>query len=181
MFQIHPVAHLVGKIGPLIGVHHHILAASIVIVIHTDFLTDILLGNTQALLNAQFHRQTVGIPSGLTLDLIALHRLVAQEGILNGTAHHMVDTRMTVSRWRSLEEYEGWTAFTFGNASVEKVLPFPLLQNLLVHITEVQFTVFCKFLAHIVFYFILIYLGCKGTQFSFFSQIYLRNKKGGHP
>ncbi len=97
MFQVHPVAHLVRQLGPLIGVHHHVLAASVVIIIYGDFLAYILFCDAEALLHAQLHRQAVGIPSCLALHLEALHRLVAQERILDGTSHHVVDARMSVS------------------------------------------------------------------------------------
>jgi hypothetical protein len=66
----------------------------------------------------------------------------------------MVNARMSVGRWRSLEEDESGTTLAFRNASVEKVFALPLLQNLLVDFTEIQFIMLCKFLAHIALYLI---------------------------
>ena len=96
MLQIYPIAHLVGEFRPFVGVHHDVLTTGFIVVVHADFLTDILFGDTQTLLNAQFYREAVGVPSGFTLHLEALHGFVAQEGILDGTSHHVVNTWVSV-------------------------------------------------------------------------------------
>ena len=96
VFQIHPVTHLVGEFSPFVGVHHHVLAASVVVVVHADFLAYVFLCDAQRLLHAQFNRQPMGVPSSLTLHLEALHRLVSEKYIFNRSAHHMVDAGMTV-------------------------------------------------------------------------------------
>ena len=126
MLQINPIAHLVGQVRPLIRVHHDVLAAGIVVVIHADFLTDILLGDAEALLHTQFHGKSVGVPSGLAVHLIALHGLIAQDGVLDGTSHHMMYARVSVGRRRSLEEYVGRTALALRNTAVEEVFLLPL-------------------------------------------------------
>ncbi len=64
----------------------------------------------------------------------------------------MVNARMSVGRWRTLEEDKRGATLTFRNASVEEVFAIPLLQNFFVNITEIQFIMLCKFLAHIVQY-----------------------------
>ena len=106
VFQVHPIAHLVGQVGPLLRKLHHVLAAGRIVVGHGDRLTDILLRDAQCLLHAQFHRQSVGVPSGLPLYLISLHGLVAAEDVLDGAGHHVVDARHTVGRGRPFIEHE---------------------------------------------------------------------------
>ena len=51
MFQVHPITHLTGQFGPLGGVLHHFLAASGIVLVHTNLLADILFRDTQHFLH----------------------------------------------------------------------------------------------------------------------------------
>ena len=139
-----------GEVGPLLGKLHHILAAGSVIVGHGDGLADILLGDAHGLLHAQLYRQSVGIPTCLTLHLEALHCLVAAEHVLDGTCHHMVNTRHTVCRGRTLIEHKRGASLTFGHTLGKHILLIPGLQHLFVDIREVQLAILGKFLTHIL-------------------------------
>ena len=148
MFEINPITHLIGQLGPLVCIHHHILTASVIIVIYTNLLTDILLCYTKRFLHRQFNRQSVGIPACLTLHLETFHCLVAQECILDGTPHHVMNSRMTIGRWRTLIEYELWATLTFINTLVEDIILHPLFQHLLISLCKVQTFMLGKSLSH---------------------------------
>ena len=126
ILQINPVAHLVGKLSPFVRVHHDILSACVVVFVNADFLADVFLRDSEALLHAQLYWQTVSVPTCLTLYLIALHGLVSQEHILDGTAHDMVNARMSVGRRRTLKEDEWLTTFSFIYALMKDVILLPL-------------------------------------------------------
>ena len=96
VLHVHPIAHLVRKVGPLGGVHHHVLAATAVVVLNGNLGADVFLGDAQFLLHAEFHGQAVSIPTGLALHLEALHGLETAEGVLQRACQDMVDTRMSV-------------------------------------------------------------------------------------
>ena len=96
VLHVHPIAHLVRKVGPLGGVHHHVLAATAVVVLNGNLGTDVFLGDAQFLLYTEFHGQSVGIPTGLALHLETLHGLETAEGVLQRACQDMVDTRMSV-------------------------------------------------------------------------------------
>ena len=96
VLHVHPVAHLVRKVGPLGGVHHHVLAATAVIVLNGNLGADVFLGDAQFLLHTEFHRQAVCIPTGLALHLEALHGLETTECIFQRTGKYMVNARMSV-------------------------------------------------------------------------------------
>ena len=96
IFQVHPVTHLMSKVRPLLSKLHHVGTAMLVVFRYRNRLTDILFGNTQGLFHTQFHRQSVSIPSSLTLHLITFHGFKTAERILNGTSHHMVNSRHTI-------------------------------------------------------------------------------------
>ena len=106
VLEVHPVAHLLSEVGPLRRIFHYFAAASGVVLIHRYLFSDILFGDTEHLLYAQFDGQTVGVPAGLSAHLKALHSLETAEGIFDGTRHNMVDTRHTVRRRRTFEEQE---------------------------------------------------------------------------
>ena len=132
VFHVHPIAHLVRQVLPLLRELHHVLAAGGVVVGHGDGLADVFLRDAQRLLHAQLHGESVRIPSGLALHLEALHRLVAAEDVLDGTSHDVVNARHTVGRGRSFEEYEGRTSFTFCHTLGENLVFVPFLQHFLV-------------------------------------------------
>ena len=57
----------------------------------------------------------MGIPAALSLHLIALHGLVAVDGILERSCHHVVDARLAVRCRRSFIEYKGRRALARGD------------------------------------------------------------------
>src|SRR5574344_178501 len=134
MFKIHPISHLLRKVRPFAGVHHHVLATLVVIIIHTDLLANIFLGNAERLLHRKFNRQSVSVPACLALHLEALHGLISEESIFNGSAHHVVNAWMSVGRRRTFKKDKLRTTLAFFYALVEHVFSVPMFQYLLVDI-----------------------------------------------
>ena len=102
MIEIYEVTHLLSQLAPLSGELHHVLAALVVVILGRDILlrslvVDILLGDAEFLLDTEFNRESVGIPSRLAVNLEALHRLVSVESILDTTCQHVVNTRVAIS------------------------------------------------------------------------------------
>ena len=97
MIEIYEVTHLLGQLAPLGGELHHVLAALVVVILCRDILLSILLGDAEFLLDTEFNRESVGIPSRLAVNLEALHRLVSVECILDTTCQHVVNTRVAIS------------------------------------------------------------------------------------
>ena len=104
--HVHPVSHTVSEVFPLLGIFHHLLAACSIVVIDRNFGADILFCNTESFLHTKLHRETVSVPAGFAHHLEALHGLEAADDVLNGASHHMVNTRHTVSRWRTFEKHK---------------------------------------------------------------------------
>ena len=138
MLQVNPVAHLACEFRPLTGVHHHILTAGSVVVINGNLLSYILLGNAERFLHRQLHRQSVGVPASLALNLKAFHGLVAQYGVLYGASHHMVYARMAVGRRGTFEEYKLRSALALVDAFAENVVFLPLCKYLPVSLYEIK-------------------------------------------
>ena len=138
VLHIHPITHFVGKVFPLFGELHHVLAACGIIFGNGDSLTDIFFGNAERFFHTQFHRKPVCVPPGLTLHLETFHGFVAAENILNGASHYMVNTRHTVGRGRSFEKHERRTTFTFCHTLGENLVFVPFLQHFLIYFRKVK-------------------------------------------
>ena len=176
MLKVNPIAHLIGELCPLVSVHHHVLTTSIIIVVNAYLLAYILLGNAERFLHRQLYRQSVSVPSCLTLHLITLHSLIAQEGIFDGTSHHVVNTRMTISRRWSLKEDELRTAVLLCYTFVEDVVLLPLCKYFFIGLYKVQTFMFSKFLTH------LLYCGFLITLFSLtVLALWLKRKSSAVP
>ena len=93
------------EVCPLLSEHHYVATALCVVFLNADGLADVFLGDAEFLFHTEFYGEPVSVPTRLTLHKEALHRLVAAEYVLDGTCHHVVDTRVTVCRGRTFEEY----------------------------------------------------------------------------
>ena len=130
MLKVHPVAHLIGEVGPFFGVLHHLFTACGVVLINADLLAYVLLGDAQFLLNTELNGQTMGVPSRLALYLVALHRLVSAERVLDSTCQHVVYARHAVGRRGTLKEQERCMSLTDGYTLMEEIFLLPLTQHL---------------------------------------------------
>ena len=166
MVKVNEIAHLFGQFAPFGRKLHHILTTFVVIVLHRDILAgsvvvDISLCDAQFLFHTKFHRESVGVPTSLSVHLETFHRLVAVESILDGAGEHMVDSGMTVGRRRSLEEDKLRASFPFVNALVEDVELFPVLEHILIYLCQIQSVMYGKFRRHccLVCIYIIRYIG----------------------
>ena len=147
--QINPVTHLVGQVGPFLSVFHHLAAAGGVVLVHAYLLADVLLGDAEVLLHAEFHGKSVGIPAGLALHMEALHGLVAAHYVLDGARHYVMDTGHAVGRRRSLVEHERRTSLALLHAALKQIVAVPLSEHLFIYIAQIQLAaVFLEFLIH---------------------------------
>ena len=127
VLHVYPVPHEASELLPLVGVLHHLTATGGVVFVDADLLADILLGDTEGFLDTELYRQTMSIPSCLTIDTEALHRLVPTEDILDRACHDVVNTWHPIGRGRAFVEDEGGCTFTQGKATGEEVFLLPLV------------------------------------------------------
>ncbi|MPM74520.1 hypothetical protein SDC9_121508 [bioreactor metagenome] len=130
--HIHPIAHFPGEVFPLLGVSHHLGAASIVVFFYGNGFTDILLGYAKRFFHAQFHRKPVRIPAGFPVYQKALHRFVTAENIFYRTRNDVVNARHSVCRGRAFIKHKLRMAFAYLQAFVKHVPLIPLTQHLLI-------------------------------------------------
>ena len=128
--HIYPVSYALRHVHPFPGIFHHLLAAGGVVFLHRHFGADIGLGDAQLLFHTQFHRESVGVPAGAAVHLVAGLGLVPADGILDGTGHHMVDARHAVGRRRAFEKDERRGPFADLQRLLKRMNPFPPVQDL---------------------------------------------------
>ena len=127
--HVDPVAHLAREVLPDARELHHRLAARAVVLLDGDLLADVFLGDAELLLDAQFHGQSVSVPSGLAVHEVALLRLVAAEYVLDRAGHDVVDAGHAVCRGGTLVEYERGMALAGRDAFVERVACVPFAEH----------------------------------------------------
>ena len=142
--HIHPVANAFGHVHPFGGIFHHLLAAGGVVFFDRNLGADVGFRNAQFLLYTQFHRQSVRIPAGPAGHLETGLRLVAADGILDGTGHHMVDARFAIGRRRTFEENELRGPFTQTHRCAESIFPTPHFQHLISGRNQIQPLIFVE-------------------------------------
>ena len=161
VLEVNPITHAVSQVGPFPGVFHHLAAAGGVVIVYGYLHADILLGDTQSLLDAQLHGESVRVPAGLALHMEALHGLVAAHDVLDGAGHDMMYARLAVGRGGSLVENERRITFTFLHAALEQIVSVPVGQHFLVDVRQIELAV-----VFLEFHVVLPYyaLSCKITK-----------------
>ena len=127
--HIDPVAHLAGQVLPHARKLHDGFAAGAVVLLDGDLFADVLLGDAELLLDAQFDRKSVRIPPRLAVHEVALLRLVTAKNVLDRTGHDVVDARRAVGRRGAFVEYERGVSFARGDAFMECIAGVPLAEH----------------------------------------------------
>ncbi len=83
-------------------------------------------GDAQLLLHLNLHRQPVGIPTGLAVDLISLHGLVPADTVLQSARQYMVDPRFAISRGGTFVKDEPGSTLALRHTALLHVLPGPI-------------------------------------------------------
>src|SRR5690606_18793514 len=84
----------------------------------------------QFLANLYLHRQPVGVPTGLSLAVIAPHGSIAREDILDGSSQAMPRVRHTIGVLRSFVKDERLSTFPRLEGFVVDLIRVPKLEDL---------------------------------------------------
>ena len=96
IIHIHPVTNPLRHVFPFGSVLHDLLAASLVVLLDGDGGSDVIFVNSEFLLDADFDGKAMGVPTGPSGDLVTCLGLVTADSILDGSGHHMVDSRLSI-------------------------------------------------------------------------------------
>src|SRR5690606_6725065 len=131
--EIHPVAHPLAHPHPGVHIGEYRLAAALVERGDAVVFDLRLAGQAEGLLDLQLHRQPVAVPPGAPRDVVALHRAVAGEGVLERPGLHVVDAGRAVRRRRAFVEDPPGPVRGLGQAAPEDVPLPPPRQDLTLH------------------------------------------------
>ena len=102
--KVDPVSHALGHLTPCALVGPNAFSTRVVESLHSERFNRLIAHQIQSLLDFDFDRQTVRIPSTFPLDKESLHRLPPAHEILVGSCDDVVNSRLSVRSWRPLEE-----------------------------------------------------------------------------
>ena len=136
--HVDPVAHALGQVGERVDVAQHRLAAAGVELGDAVGLDVLLAGEPELLLDRELDRQAMAVPSGLARDVVALHRPIAGEHVLEDAGLDVVGARHAVGgRWTLVEDPLRPTLRGSQRAG-EHVLLAPQREDLMVECGEVH-------------------------------------------
>ncbi|MBS1252833.1 MAG: hypothetical protein MAG451_01875 [Anaerolineales bacterium] len=130
--EANPLRHLL----PLFHVAEHALSAQIVEGRDTVLLDLAFAGEAEFLLDLKLYRKSMCIPAPLPEHMLALHRVVAREQILEHPRQYVMGSRQTVSRWRTFVKHVPRSVLAELQALGKRVLLPPQLQNFLFKLWE---------------------------------------------
>ena len=146
VLHVDPVTHLVGHFLPVVQVLPDRLLA-----LADEGLDAILFDlrlavQAEDLLDLQLNGQTMGIPAGLTQDVLSLHGVEAGEEILDDAGLDVADVGLAVGRGRAIVEGEGLAVLAVTKGTADHVVLLPQRGDLF--LTRGEIHVGCYFLVH---------------------------------
>ena len=102
------------------------------------FLDLLLALDADLLLDFQLHGKSVGIPSGLSGNLISLHRAVARHHVLDDSCQNMADMGLSVRRGRAVIKHICRAALALLHALFKDLIVFPEFQCVVFSLHEIQ-------------------------------------------
>ena len=147
-FHVDPVAHLPRQLIPFGRVAHDRLATRFVVGLNRDFGPNVLLGDAEFFLDAQFHRKSVCVPSCFAFDAMSFQGLEPAKNVLDCTRHDVVNPWLSIGGGRSLKKDVRLVGGPLVHTLLEGVFAFPNLEPLFGEGWEVQRAAFRKFQRH---------------------------------
>ena len=138
VLHVRPIPDAIGEAFPFALILPNALLALLDEFLDAIRLDLFLAVQAELLFHLQLHRQAVRVPPGLAQDIIAIHRLIAREEVLDAARQHMADVRLAVGRRRTVIEGIVRLALPLLLRLFEDVLLFPKIQNLFLAGDEVQ-------------------------------------------
>ena len=138
LVEVDPVPHAGGQLGEGVGVAGHRLAALGVELGDAVRLDVLLAGEAQLLLDGELDREAVAVPAGLAGDVVALHRPVAREDVLEDAGLDVVGAGHAVGGRRALVEDPLGAALGLLQAALEDLVVLPEGEDLVFEGGEVH-------------------------------------------
>ena len=133
---VDPEADPLGQRVPLVDVAQHRLAA-LGVELGDAVALDVVLGvEAELLLDLELDRQAVAVPAALAVHVVAAHRPVAREDVLEHAREHVVGAGTAVRGRRTLVEDVRLGALAAADRLAEDVALAPALEHPLLELGE---------------------------------------------
>jgi len=137
--KVHPITNAFCQAFPILNAFESRFAAKRVEFFDAVGLDLRLVGETEFLFDLDFHRQPMRIPAAAAVNVKTVHRLIARKHILENAREDVVNTRLAVSRGRTLEKDIGRAIFTLIGRLFEHLVHLPKAQNAVFQDFHIQF------------------------------------------
>ncbi len=136
--HVDPVAHAPGHLGELVHMPQDGLATAGIELRDAVGLDVLLSREAELLLHGQLDGQAVTVPAGLSRNVVALHRPVAGEDVLEDASLDVMGARCSVRRGRPLVEHPEGSSLALGDRGLEDALGVPHGQDLVLQCRQVD-------------------------------------------
>ncbi|CAI8226189.1 MAG: Uncharacterised protein [Flavobacteriaceae bacterium] len=120
------------------GVFHNRFFTSAIVLLHRNRFANIIFGNPKRLFNPELYWQSVGIPTGFSLDLETFLSFVTAKYVFDRSGHNVMNARHSVGRRRTLVKNKRGMVFSLRNTLVKNLLPFPEIHNFFRNFWQIQ-------------------------------------------
>ena len=145
--HVAPKADAIAHLTPLRLVLPDGLLAGLDERLHAVRLDLLLAVQAELFFDLELHGKTVRVPARLTQNVVALHRLIARDQVLDAAGEHMPDVRLAVCRGRTVKERKGRLALAPFHALFKDAVFLPKCQCFLLAGNKVH--VCRNFLVHL--------------------------------
>ena len=134
--EVDPAAHARHGLAPLVDVLEDLRAAVLVELVDTERLDLGRTGDAEVVLGDRLDRKPVRIPAETTLDILAAHRLVTRDDVLDRSGQQVPVVRQARSERRAVVELVTLLALVPLQGLFKRLLRLPNLEDLLLHLRE---------------------------------------------
>ena len=137
--EVDPAAHARDGLAPFTDVLEHHRAALFVELVDAELLDLRSPSDAKRLLGKRLDRKAVGIPAEASLDVLAAHRLVTRNDVLDCAGEQVSVVGKTSGKRRPVVELVALLAFVFLKRLRKRSVLLPERENLLLHLREGDF------------------------------------------
>lgn len=106
--KVNPASEALNRSPPFRSVAHDNGATLLIVLCNSKLFHSRFSRDTQLLVDFVLDRESMGIPSKSSLDVVALHGPVPRDDVLDGGRQQMAIMREACGEWRAIVESVGW-------------------------------------------------------------------------
>ncbi|MBA7617993.1 hypothetical protein ES703_25312 [subsurface metagenome] len=138
VLKVTPVGDALGQRVPVLEITENALPAASIEFGDTIFLNLCLAGKAKLPLHFQLHGKAMRIPAADARRVVAFHRPVARNDILENAGKNVVDAGAAIGRWRTLVEGKAGAALPVLHTPLKDFIFLPPLEDLFFNLRQLK-------------------------------------------